>query len=93
MDITNKRIIYQTTENGFEGVAVIIPMSNRELTIEQIAQKDVPANTPYKIVNVEDIPFDRTFRAAWEADIQAPDGHGIGHDAWFAQQENNNDTN
>jgi hypothetical protein len=36
------------------------------MTIEQIAIKDVPANTPYKIVDVSEIPNDRTFRNAWE---------------------------
>ena len=59
----NKRIIYPT-DNG--GVAVIIPAINSGLSIEQIAEKDVPAGKPYKIVDVEDIPSDRTFRDAWE---------------------------
>jgi ribosomal protein S12 len=36
------------------------------LTIEEIAVKDVPAGVPYKIVDVSDIPEDRTFRDAWE---------------------------
>ena len=58
----NQRIIYPT-ENG--GVAVIIP-ADCGLTIEQIAAKDVPAGKPYKIVDVSDIPSDRTFRNAWE---------------------------
>ena len=59
----NKRIIYPT-DNG--GVAVIIPAINSGLSIEQIAEKDVPAGTPFKIVDVTDIPSDRTFRDAWE---------------------------
>ena len=58
----NQRIIYPT-DNG--GVAIIIP-SDCGLTIEQIAAKDVPTGKPYKIVNVSDIPTDRTFRDAWE---------------------------
>ena len=57
------RIIY-TTDDG--GVAVIIPAAECGLTIEQIAAKDVPAGKPYKIVDVTDIPSDRTFRNAWE---------------------------
>ena len=36
--------------------------------IEAIALKDVPAGLPFKIVDVSEIPEDRTFRAAWEAD-------------------------
>ena len=34
-----------------------------------IAAKDVPAGKPYRVVDVADIPTDRTFRAAWEADF------------------------
>mgnify|MGYP006268368079 FL=1 len=58
-----KRIIYPT-DNG--GVAVIVPAAECGLTIEEIAAKDVPAGKPYKIVDVADIPEDRTFRGAWE---------------------------
>lgn len=59
----NQRIIYPTPEGG---VAIIVPAPNCGLTIEQIAAKDVPFRTPYKIVNASDIPDDRTFRNAWE---------------------------
>ena len=59
----NQRIIYPTDDNG---VAVIIPATDCELTLEEIAAKDVPAGKPYKIVDVADIPTDRTFRNAWE---------------------------
>jgi hypothetical protein len=58
----NSRIIYPTDDGG---VAVIIP-ADCGLTIEEIAAKDVPAGKPYKIVDVADIPSDRTFRNAWE---------------------------
>lgn len=59
----NQRIIYPTDEGG---VAVIIPAPECGLTIEEIAAKDVPAGKPYQIVDVADIPSDRTFRGAWE---------------------------
>jgi len=59
----NQRIIYPTDDGG---VAVIIPAAECGLTIEEIAAKDVPAGKPYKIVDVTDIPSDRTFRNAWE---------------------------
>lgn len=59
----NKRIIYPNNDGG---VVVLIPAPECELTIEQIAAKDVPAGKPYKIVDVADIPSDRTFRNAWE---------------------------
>jgi hypothetical protein len=57
----NSRIIYPTDDGG---VAVIVP-ADCGLTIEEIAAKDVPAGTPYEIVDVADIPSDRTFRGAW----------------------------
>ena len=59
----NQRIIYPTNDGG---VAIIVPAAECGLTIEQIAAKDVPAGKPYKIVDVADIPTDRTFRNAWE---------------------------
>lgn len=59
----NKRIIYPNDDGG---VAVVIPTLECGLTIEQIAEKDVPAGKPFKIVDLSEIPTDRTFRAAWE---------------------------
>jgi hypothetical protein len=60
-----KRIIYKNPDNT---VSIIIPTQEylETHTIEQLALKDVPANTPYKIVDVSEIPSDRTFRNAWE---------------------------
>lgn len=78
----SKRIIYQTNEGG---IAIIIPSG--DLPIEQIARKDVPAGARYAIVNVSDIPLDRTFRGAWEVDQNnLNDGVGIGQQAWFIEQ-------
>ncbi len=49
---------------------LVSPAVYRDETDEEfvawIAAKDVPAGKPYKIVDVSDIPEDRTFRAAWE---------------------------
>ena len=59
----NSRIIYPNDEGG---VSVIVPAEECGLTIEEIAAKDVPAGKSYKIVDVSDIPTDRTFRNAWE---------------------------
>jgi hypothetical protein len=58
----NQRIIFPTDDGG---VAVVIPADECGLTIEQIADKDVPAGKPYEIVDAADIPSDRTFRNAW----------------------------
>jgi len=57
----NKRIIFSNDEGG---VAIIVP-ADCGLTIEEIAAKDVPAGVAYNIVDVADIPTDRTWRNAW----------------------------
>jgi hypothetical protein len=53
----NQRIIYKTEDGG---VAVIIPAVSVEL-----AMKDIPEGAEYKVVDVSEIPEDRTFRGAW----------------------------
>ena len=61
----NKRIIYPNDDGG---VSILIPSPEylAEHTIEELAAKDVPAGKSFKIVDVADIPTDRTFRNAWE---------------------------
>jgi hypothetical protein len=59
----NSRIIYPTDDGG---VAIIVPAAECGLTIEEIAAKDVPAGKDFKIIDVNDVPTDRTFRNAWE---------------------------
>jgi hypothetical protein len=60
-----QRIIYPTEDGG---VAVLIPTPEylADHTIEELAAKDVPAGVDYKIMDVSEIPSDRTFRNAWE---------------------------
>ena len=62
-----QRIIFKTDDGG---VGVIVPSDEamQKYTMQEIAQKDVPTNAPYKIVPVEDVPSDRSFRDAWEID-------------------------
>jgi len=57
----DKRIVY-TNDDGT--ISIIVP-ADCGLTIEEIAAKDVPSGKEYHIVNVSDIPSDRTFRNAW----------------------------
>jgi hypothetical protein len=57
----NKRIIYKNNEGG---ISIIVP-ADCGLTIEEIAAKDVPQGKEYHIVDVSEIPTDRTFRGAW----------------------------
>ena len=66
-------------------VAVLYPTG--ELPLSEVARKDVPAGVPYIIMDTENLPENRDFRDAWEADFDNPDGFGIGAEAWFAEQE------
>jgi hypothetical protein len=61
----NQRIIYPKEDGG---VVILIPSTEylENHTIEELAAKDVPEGKPYQIIDVEDIPEDRTFRDAWE---------------------------
>ena len=58
----NQRIVYQNDEGG---ISIIVPAEECGLTIKEIAAKDVPQGKEYHIVDVSDIPEDRTFRNAW----------------------------
>jgi hypothetical protein len=84
--MSNQRIIYQNDEGG---VSVLIPAPEclTKHSIEEIAAKDVPAGKPYKIITTDDIPSDRTFRNAWEAVIDEPDGVGAESNEFPAREE------
>lgn len=69
-----KRIIFPHAD----GIAVIIPDPNNGIEPRHIANRDVPVGAPYLIIDVTDVPEDRTFRAAWTADFSTPDGVGLG---------------
>lgn len=70
-----KRIIFENDEGG---VSIIVPAPGTGMTIDQVAKKDVPAGKEYWIVDVADIPEDRTFRNAWQLDDTLGNPHGIG---------------
>lgn len=72
--MSDKRIIYQNADGG---VSVIIPCLECGLTVEEIAAKDVPTGKPFKIVDVSDIPSDRSARNLWAVD-EADLTDGIG---------------
>lgn len=60
----SKVIIYKNDDGG---VSVIYPSPDCNLTVNQIAKKDVPTGKPYKIINSSDLP-PRETRAGWEVD-------------------------
>lgn len=65
------------------GIAVLIPTG--EMSVSDVARKDVPAGIPYRIIDSSELP-PRDQREAWAFDFTSPDGHGIGPDAWFAEE-------
>ena len=71
------RIIYKNLDNS---VGILIPTEEvlKFATLLDVAEKDVPHNLPYWIVEDSVIPEDRTFRSAWEIDESygKPDGFG-----------------
>lgn len=67
----NERIVYNNPDGT---LCILVPTG--ELPIEEVAKKDVPAGIEYKIIDVSDIPTDRTFRDAWEFEMTNPDGVG-----------------
>lgn len=69
-----KIILYKQSDGT---LAYLIPSPNCTMTIDEIAQKDVPTGYSYKIINKTDMPTDRTFRDAWTiADSELTDGVG-----------------
>jgi len=63
----NPVIIYKQ-DNGV--VAIVRPTEEAlaKYGIEAIAQKDVPAGKPYRIIDASEIPTDRSQRNAWTVD-------------------------
>jgi hypothetical protein len=70
------RIIYKQ-DNGVVAVIIPTPEALGQHSIQAIAIKDVPAGKPFKLVDVADIPSDRTDREAWTVDdAELTDGIG-----------------
>jgi hypothetical protein len=80
-----KRILHSNPDNT---ISIVIP--SNDMSAEDVAKKDIPAGTPYWIVDVSEIPSDREFRNAWELDFSAlgePDGIAIGQEAWSVENK------
>ena len=75
-----KPYIIYPSPNG--GICLVIPTG--ELSIEEVAAKDVPEGVPYKIVDGDELPEDHTFFNAWEyqdaAVVNMDKAKAIGHD-------------
>lgn len=84
-------IVYKNQDGG---VSIIIPTQEALLlySIKEIAQKDVPFGKPYKIIDAEDLPSDRSQRNAWTVDeSDLTDGVGAEYDTFPEVQDANQD--
>lgn len=78
-----QKIIY-TADDGMLMIIHPTPEILETKTIEEVAQKDVPNGKPYKIIEITDLPSDRTFRDAWEVDESTlTDGIGAEHNMFI----------
>lgn len=59
----DERIIFQN-ESGW--ISVVVPREDIAVDMVKLAEKTVPNGVAYEIVDVSEIPSDRTFRNAWE---------------------------
>jgi hypothetical protein len=65
-----KRIVFFNNDK----LSIIVPNVNIDLNV--LAKKHVPKGLRYKILNIDEIPSDRTFREAWEYNFENFDGYG-----------------
>ncbi len=61
----NKQVIVYVNEGEPH---VVMPAPECGLTVEQIAQKDVPTGLPYKIVDISELPTDLNEIGTWVVD-------------------------
>lgn len=70
------QVIIYTQDNGIAAVIHPTPEALADYGIQAIAQKDVPAGKPYKIIDAIDLP-DRSLRNQWAVDaLDMTDGVG-----------------
>jgi hypothetical protein len=58
--VYDKRVIYPDDDGG---VTILVPSTHCP-SLERLAE-NVPEGKPYQIVNVSEIPTDRSYRDAW----------------------------
>jgi len=65
--MTDKIIIFKNTD-GSCGVLHPTQEALKTMTIEEIAQKDIPLKKDFRVALKKDLPKDRYFRGAWTDD-------------------------
>lgn len=69
------KVIIYPHQNKLGGIEILMPSG--ELSIDEVARKDVPAKYPYLIIDESLLPVEHNdFFEAWEADFSNPDGYG-----------------
>lgn len=69
-------IVYPNDENE-GGFTILNPNLACGLTLDQIAEKDVPKGKPYLFIDSSQIPMEyREFRNAWELDFSGAKVNG-----------------
>lgn len=78
----SKVIIYKQDD----GVVAVVRPTEEAIAlygIDAIAQKDVPAGKPYRVIDSSELPTDRSQRAAWTVDdADLTDGVGAAWDTF-----------
>ncbi len=71
------KIVFKNEDNS---IGIITPTDEalKFVTVIQVAEKDVPHDLPYWIVEDSIIPESRTFRSAWEIDESFGEPNGFG---------------
>lgn len=58
--MNNVRVIYPNDEGG---VSILVPSPSCP-SLERLIQ-DVPPGKPYQVIDISEVPNDRTYRNAW----------------------------
>ena len=59
----NQVIVFQNFETA--GICILHPVLDSGLTIQEIAEKDVPSGVNFAVVDASELPADKYFRNAW----------------------------
>lgn len=78
------RIVFERADGS---IGIVIPAPDSGLTTEQVVAQAVPLGAPYRFVEDDVIPTDRTYRDAWAID---PSTGGVHHEMTKAREIHRN---
>ena len=66
------KVVYKETDGTVAIIHTVAnsinPSTGQQWTVEELAKKDVPTGSKYKIIEDSDLPSNRNFRDAWVVD-------------------------